>query len=220
MTYTVRPLSPEARARLAAGRQPRVRSPFDSTWTQTLELLRRETWNIAKRRDSHSGEFVMMLDVEDRHIRNDGELRANATPDTPDVGIWIETRHAGDLLLTCGRFRYWHDNVRAIALGLEALRRVDRYGITQSDEQYRGWQALPPGTPMPAARMTVEDAARLLCDSTMVTIGEDWHDVVAGRSSIRDLYREAIKTHHPDHGGDAEMFRRLTEARDLLLEAG
>lgn len=35
----------------------------------------------------------------------------------------------------------WRHNVRSIALGLEALRAVDRYGITRKGEQYAGFRA-------------------------------------------------------------------------------
>lgn len=42
--------------------------------------------------------------------------------------------------------RYWQHNVRSIALGLEALRAVDRYGISRRGEQYAGFRgALPAG---------------------------------------------------------------------------
>lgn len=36
----------------------------------------------------------------------------------------------------------WQINLRAIALGLEALRKLDRYGITSRGEQYTGWRAI------------------------------------------------------------------------------
>jgi len=35
----------------------------------------------------------------------------------------------------------WRHNVRSIALGLEALRAVDRYGISRRGEQYAGFRA-------------------------------------------------------------------------------
>jgi hypothetical protein len=38
----------------------------------------------------------------------------------------------------------WQDNLRAVALGLEALRRVERYGIAQRGEQYAGWRRADP----------------------------------------------------------------------------
>lgn len=36
---------------------------------------------------------------------------------------------------------FWQHNVRSIALGLEALRAVDRYGISRRGEQYAGYRA-------------------------------------------------------------------------------
>lgn len=36
---------------------------------------------------------------------------------------------------------YWQHNVRSIALGLEALRAVDRYGISKRGQQYAGFRA-------------------------------------------------------------------------------
>ena len=42
------------------------------------------------------------------------------------------------------------------------MRKVERYGITKSGQQYTGWKQLGSGTPMPAAEMTVEEAARVV----------------------------------------------------------
>jgi hypothetical protein len=44
-------------------------------------------------------------------------------------------------------FPSWQDNLRAIALGLEALRKVERYGIANRGEQYAGWAQLTAGGP-------------------------------------------------------------------------
>ncbi|MCL7416959.1 MAG: J domain-containing protein [Halalkalicoccus sp.] len=44
-------------------------------------------------------------------------------------------------------------------------------------------------------------------------------DPDAGPGEIRAAYRERVKRHHPDvDGGDAAAFRRLTTARDVLLD--
>ena len=64
----------------------------------------------------------------------------------------LDTRH-GPMRYPSGRFYAqwsgdmpgWQANVRAVALTLESLRAVDRYGVSQHGEQYRGWQALPAG---------------------------------------------------------------------------
>lgn len=199
----VRPFTPEALARLAGSRP--AGSPFSAPWSETVDVLRREVTHLG------ASEFVLMIDVQESDIRLDGAIRATARPATPSAAVAVHSRTKGDLLFTCGRFRNWQHNVRAIALGLEALRKVDRYGITESDEQYRGWQALPPGTPMPGAKMTVEDAKFLLRSW--------WHGAASEHDDWALLYRRAAKELHPDAGGDPEDFKRLTEARDLLLGA-
>jgi hypothetical protein len=216
--YRVRPLTDEARARIGGATVQRSR--FDSTWSSTHTLLRRETEHlVVMRRENGEDVYtkpVLMIDVEERHLRIDGGLRADARPGSPAVGFSLESKH-GPLLFVCAAFSTWQDNVRAIALGLEALRKVERYGIVQSAEQYRGWQALPPGTPMPAARMTIEDAAQFIAEHSddpsgrVVEVADDPAFALA-------LYRDAAKRLHPDAGGDAAMFQRLGEARQLLVD--
>lgn len=195
----MRPLTPEARARLKG--VTRTGSPFQSSWSTTLELLDRELRALGVRDG-----FVMQIDASESDLRLDGQLRANARVASPAVAISVD-RKGGALLFVCGRFPTWQDNVRAIALGLEALRKIERYGIVQSDEQYRGWQALPPGTPMPAPKMTVDEAARFIVEHS---------GLPAGSVDRGTAYRAAAKRLHPDAGGDPADFRKLTEARDLL----
>ncbi len=210
----------------------RRQAQFSASWSDTVSLLEREADKLGAR------EVVLQLAVAERDLRLDGWIRADAKPSHPGAIISIESRHgplrySTDLFSGTsysvrtgqpGSYRWrteyvpgWQCNVRAIALGLEALRKVDRYGIGQGGEQYRGWQALPPGTPMPAASMTIEDAARLLCDATAETIGEDPTRVDRVAAVASSLWREAVKAHHPDVGGDPERFRLLTDARDLLV---
>lgn len=206
--YAVRPLTPEAQLRLK-GIAKASHCPFTATWMQTERLLRSEVDWLRPRGDR----FVMMLDVREHDVRQDGTMRSNARPPGSDVAITFTSVDKGELLFVCGRFWSWQENARAIALGLEALRKVERYGITQSNEQYRGWQALPPGMPMPAAKMTVEEAARFVSTHA----GAPFVTIEATRHHLPHLYKHAARKLHPDvEGGDAELFKKLTEARDLL----
>lgn len=134
-----------------------------------------------------------MADVSESDIRVDGQLRASARPASPGIILAFESRH-GPLKYASDTFDDWQANVRAIALGLEALRRVDRYGITRRGEQYTGWRQLTSG---PAATITPDEARAIF-------------DEYPGG------WREALKATHPDHGGDPERFRRVQEARALL----
>lgn len=197
-------------------------SRFSASWTDTVDILDRELHHLG------ASEAVLQLAITERECRLDGWIRANAKPEHPGVIISFESVH-GPLRYWTDEFKWggsghlpgWQANVRAIALGLEALRKVDRYGIARRGEQYRGWNALPPGTPMPPGKMTVDEAVEVLIDAGSaieIRTGEARDLVRTDPTVIGNLYRAAARLHHPDAGGDPAMFRRITEARDLLLE--
>lgn len=180
----------------------------------------------------HLGATSVHLQVQtpngESDVRIDGQLRATAKATHPGVVLTIETRDHGTLVYATDAFgtphgfvraNDWKSNLRAITLGLHDLRRLDRYGIARRGQQYAGFRELGSGTPMGSGQMSLDEAARLLCDATADEIGEDPHDFERVASVASSLWREAAKRHHPDAGGDPEMFQRLTEARDLLLGA-
>jgi hypothetical protein len=196
----------------------RERSRFQSTWTATVDLLDRELGMISARK------VVCEMAISYTDLRNDGKIRASARPEHPGVILSFETKY-GPLRYACDRFDDWQDNVRAIALGLEALRKLDRYGITTRGEQYTGWKALPSGIEMPERQMTTEEAAAFLIEYGEVPMAEtpatvedlfDCLETPGGREVIAGYYRRAAKRLHPDSGGDDTLFRRLTEAKELL----
>src|SRR4051812_2092573 len=104
-------------------------SRFDTSWTSTIGLLKRELGQV------HARVPVIQIDLTERDFRNDGEIRANAKdPEFPGVIVAFEMPKVGALKYRCDMFMgthrgpAWQQNVRAIALGLEALRKVERYG--------------------------------------------------------------------------------------------
>lgn len=102
---------------------------------------------------------------------------------------------------------------------LEALRKVDRYGVTKSGEQYKGWKRLPAGGATPV--MTARRAAEILVTFADVSDREDFEtDVerVLGNDSdaVRWFYLYAAKATHPDVGGSTEGFQLLQEAKRVL----
>jgi hypothetical protein len=203
-------------------RPPSDRSPFSATYSNTLRLLDTELSMLGA---SHP---TLQLDVTEREVRMDGQVRADARPGFPGVILAFDTRSLGTLTYSCARFGSgtawdrethrttyrpgWQENLRAIALGLESLRRLERYGIANRGQQYAGWRELPSGIALGPA-MTVEEAALYLAEHS----GADWaEEVVADPSFALALFKDAVKLHHPDVGGDPATFRKLTEARDLL----
>lgn len=92
-----------------------------------------------------------LLGVEARRglelIRRHGSVKAAWKATHPDVGgsvaDFAAVQAAQDrkrLIYATDVCDYWQHNVRSIALGLEALRAVDRYGISRRGEQYAGFR--------------------------------------------------------------------------------
>lgn len=166
-----------------------TRATFTASLTATCELLYRELGQLVAHR------VVLELDLRERDIRVDGMPRADSRPSHPGVGLSFDSHH-GPLRYATAEFTDWADNLRAIALGLEALRRVDRYGISRRGEQYGGWRQLPQSTDPADQIQTVGQAQELI---------EEYGSL-----------GEALKATHPDRGGDAGDFRRVMRAKELL----
>lgn len=164
----------------------RATSPLRARWGDTVEILARELRAIGAQRT------VLEVDLAERDFRLDGLPRADRRAYTPGIRIsFTAGRVPGkpSLRYEVGRFDDWQDNVRAVALALEALRKVDRYGVTKRGEQYAGW-ALPMGAGDPSPDR--------------------------GRELIREHggVKAALKATHPDHGGDADAFADVQAARE------
>lgn len=160
-------------------------SPFDAPWHATTEVLARELRMLDAR------QVVLELAIGESEIRLDGKPYARARARHPGVILSFESRH-GPLRYATGAFDSWQANLRAVALGLEALRKVDRYGIARRGEQYRGWRQLHSGAD---DESTIERGRR----------------IIAGADG--DV-REALKATHPDRGGNPVDFRSVQLARD------
>lgn len=214
-TLDVRPLTTWPGALTPPGR--RERALFSATLRQTLSLLDRELYQLGARRP------VLEVAIDPAQFRLDGRPRAQAKAEHPGVVLSLPQTDVGPLRYATDRFLTWQDNLRAIALALEALRKVDRYGITRRGEQYAGFRALPSGaTPMPPPpdpSISVDEAARILLAAADEDPG-DAHLVADDSVRQRALYRQAAKTAHPDRGGDRAAWDRLELAKRVLDEHG
>lgn len=192
MNVTFRPIGPienwPNRRPLRAS-DDREKSRFDSSWSQTLNLLSCELGRIG------ADAVVIQLSLEDKDIRRDGWPRASARSEHPGAIIEWQSGERWSRM-AADKYTSWQDNgVRAVALSLEALRSAERWGAVEG-EQYEG------------LRLEIE-ATGSSPSGTREAAAQELLDSYGG-------LRAALKATHPDQGGDPEEFRRAQEARKVL----
>ncbi len=129
---------------------PRIRHPFSYNtksghrkagidWPGTMALLKRELEHLG------ATEIVLELELYTSQVRADGWIRSDAT--VRDAGVILSFQsEVGPMRYPVDRFTEWKANVRGIAKALEALRKVNRYGVAGRAEQYKGWLQIPAQT--------------------------------------------------------------------------
>ena len=166
-------------------------SPFRASYAKTLYLLERELSHLRAK------DILIQAYFEHRDIRNDGWPRSSARPKESGVIVTF-TGKSGVMSFPCDLFKGWEDNLRAIALSLEALRQVDRYGVTRNNEQYRGFARL---------EAPKDNRAEALAFISRIT-GLSPREIQA---DPQGAYRLAARALHPDSGGNHADFVRLQE---------
>lgn len=180
------------------------KSPFKSGYQDTLDKLDRELEHLK------ALDVVIQVKATRNAFRLDGRLRGDATVSHPGIILTFK-RQGRAISMPCDACEHWQDNLRAIALTLERLRLADLYGVTQSGEQYRGWEALPP--PGASAAMTREAALDLIAKWS----GIPQATIESGPRHKAFAIREARVAVHPDKQvGTAEDAARVDEAARIL----
>lgn len=196
-------------------------SPFEATLGTTLEVLARELRHL----DAKT--IVLQLGYREQDLRLDGLPRSNARMLHNAVALsfdskWGALRYATNEFVQRSyraRGEGWEQNLRAIALGMEALRKVDRYGVSKSGEQYRGWRQLGSTSASDGLPGTAGEAAAVVHAQVndLYDLADIFDDGSAGAGAHRDdAILEAIRRSHPDHGGDSDTFRKVIAAREVL----
>lgn len=183
--------------------------------TETLELLDRELRAIDAR------DIELLLDIEPGRFRLDGRPRADAIARTPGALLTFENAR-GRHSYPCDAFTTWEANLRGIAKGLEALRLLSRYGISEHGEAYRAYLAIESATAVPATPFSHEPASiiRWLARFSEDDGGARMIQEFGMSDAARRILRKAQRFTHPDRDGDREQFRLVTIAEQYLREAG
>jgi hypothetical protein len=199
--------------------EPR-RSQFRQTYRNTTQILEKELSYLDIRTDSL---FIEMY-VHPNQVRADGQLRADARPYkqgvklTFDLITWSEPipsepgrRRIKFQTVTypCDAFDSWQDNLRAIALSLEALRKVERFGVLKFNEVVARL-ALPSAEGKTTTR---EDAAFFLANYSSYL----QNHILTDKSIAKLAFREAAQKLHPDRKNEnMTLWLLLEEAKKTL----
>ncbi len=156
---------------------------------------------------------TIQVALKDDDIRLDGQIRSTARlPEHPGVILAFDGKH-GAMSFVQDKYTHWHDNLRSIALTLQALRTVDRYGVTEHGEQYQGFKALPSAEP-PKPTGTKHDAAKVIVFYSCLP--GNTGDLLTDPVLAKQHYIEAVKRTHPDTGGSSDASRSVSEAWNVL----
>lgn len=117
-----------------------------------------------------------------------------AEPGDTGVAVYL-TLDRKPLVFACDKWDRVADNIAAVAQHIDALRRIDRYGVGKIEQAFAGYLALP---------ASVDDWREVLGVGEYATIEQ-----------VDAAFIEKAKTAHPDVGGTHDEMARLTAARDL-----
>lgn len=183
-----------------------VRSPFRAADASTFRLLQKELDHL------DATDRALFVCVDETQFRRDGRPSKNAVTTSPGVVLEFTSR-GQTFAYVADRFSSQMENLRAIALTLEHLRAVDRYGLTGDRQQYAGFLAIEAATVEPEGFATADDAYTWL----LVVTGSEG---IPGRPKAAMLLRKAQRIAHPDMGGDPYTFQRVALAESVLRKAG
>lgn len=132
-------------------------------------------------------------------LRLDGRPRSDENPRDPGAAIYFSFRGKATVL-ACDRYSLVADNIAAIAAHIDALRRIERYGVGTIEQALAGYKALPADT---AANWRA--VFGFAADSTPTL------------DQVDQAYKAAARQHHPDAGGSDLNMAHVNRARDYAL---
>lgn len=141
-------------------------------------------------------------------IRNDGYVYSDMSmAKLPDPGVAIYFNYKGkDVSMCCDTYLTVCENIYALAKGIEAIRAIERYGISEFMERaFTGFKELPA--------------------SSQVEL-PNWWDILevkptATLDDVKEAYRRLAIRYHPDKPGtgNAEKFIQVQKAYEHAVKS-
>lgn len=133
-------------------------------------------------------------------LRLDGRPYSDQDPEDPGVAVYFRFKGRATVL-ACDRYLRVADNIAAVAAHIDALRRIERYGVGTIEQALAGYRALPADT--------AADWRSVFGFPAQQDVTED---------QLQTKYRERASLAHPDKGGTDEMMMHVNRARDFALQ--
>lgn len=214
-TITSHPLSwprgyertaPGARLRATFGTTTKVQGSA-SSWTRKRELTVAESLSRlhhAFNAFTKPGKPYRII-PEQAVISTNMKVRLDGLPysgqsEPLDVGVAVYFEFDGKAtVMCCDKWTRVADNLNSIAATLDAMRALERYGVSESERAFTGFMALP--APGEVKARTCWEVLGIAATTSAKAINEAW--------------RERAKTCHPDTpGGSHDAMSELNTARD------
>lgn len=173
---------------------PRTKRPISSRFSDNL------TTSAAKNQMIHEIELMggrQIVITTNIPLKKSGSpIAGRKAPDDKGVAVYFQLK-GEPKVFACDKWTRIMDNMRAITKTIEAIRGIERWGSSEILERiYRGFQALP-------EKSLYNESA------WWVILGIDQDSTL---DEIKAAYRSLIKTSHPDVGGSAEQFAKISAA--------
>lgn len=176
---------------------PRSKATKKSRFKTTLGAARDFVKDEIKRLDGRQP--VISTNVP---LKDNGDLRADWTRyrmDDHGAAVYF-TRNKQQVVLCCDQYDKVWDNLHAIGRTIEALRQIDRDGVSDFlNRSFTGFKML-------------EES-----NDPVWWVVLDLHPN-ASETEIKAAYIKLAKIHHPDAGGSTDMFNKITKAADQEME--
>ncbi len=178
----------------------RIDSKFKQTMDGSQRFLRDELRKLGAR------DLIISTNIP---VRQDGGMHASYMDKLfPDPGVAIYFKYQKkDVTMCCDQYRRVWENIYALGKGIEALRGMERWGVSDFIERaFTGFTALP--------------------ENTTSTSGfRKWFEILgvaeyATEDQIKTAYREKAKKHHPDVVGvvNSDEWHHIQKAYEIALE--
>lgn len=149
--------------------------------------------------------------TSDLPTRNDGLPYADGRATDPGIAVWF-VLDGHERVFACDKWKSAAENMQSIALSIEAMRGLTRWGASDIvTRAFTGFSALPPGSGDDGAAAPPPKPVRtwrqVFGVEAFETLGPD--DLLA---VVRGRHRAQIKTAHPDAGGSHDLAAELNAA--------